>query len=68
MPQKVKKLVIVLVTSTLMIDKKTKEKLEQVSYIRYSVTFKDQTRALLNSKNEVNAISQTLAFQLGLKI
>ncbi len=52
-----KKLVAVLATSTSMTDKKTEE-LERVSYIQYPVTFKDQTEALLDSRSEVNAISQ----------
>ncbi len=55
-----KKLVAVLATSTLMTDKKTEE-LERVPCIRYPVTFKDQTKALLDSGSEVNAISQAFA-------
>ncbi len=54
-----------------MIDKKTKgkwEEWEQVPYISYSVIFKDQTEALLNSGNKVNTINQAFAQQLGLKI
>ncbi len=43
-----KKLVAVSATSTSMTDKKTEE-LEQVPCIRYPVTFKDQTEALLDS-------------------
>ncbi len=50
-----------------MTDKKTEE-LEQVPCIRYPVTFKDQTEALLDSRSEVNAISQAFAQQLGLEI
>ena len=38
------------------------EKLQWVSCIWYLVTFKDQTEALLNSRNEVNAISQAFAY------
>ncbi len=51
-----------------MTDKKTEEKLERVPCIRYSVTFKDQTEALLDSGSEVNAMSQAFEQQLGLKI
>ncbi len=61
------KLVAVSATSTSMTDKKTEE-LEQVPCIRYSVIFKDQTKALLDSGSEVNAMSQVFAQQLGLKI
>ncbi len=50
-----------------MTDKKTEEELERVPCIRYPVTFKDQTKALLDSGSEVNAISQAFAHQLGLK-
>ncbi len=50
-----------------MTDKKTEE-LKQVSCIWYLVTFKDQTEALLDSRSEINAISQAFAQQLGLKI
>ncbi len=51
-----------------MTDKKTEEKLEWVSCIRYPVTFKDQTEALLDLGSEVNAMSQAFTQQLGLKI
>lgn len=44
------------------------EELKRVSYIRYSVIFKDQTKILLNSENEVNAMSQAFVHQLDLKI
>ncbi len=54
-------------TSTSMTEK-IEEKLEQVPCICYLVTFKDQTKALLDSKSEVNTMSQTFAQQLGLKI
>ncbi len=37
------------------------EELEQVPYIWYLVTFKDQAEALLDSGSEVNAMSQTFA-------
>ncbi len=66
-PKKAKELVAVLATSTSMTDKKT-EKLERVPCIRYPVTFKDQTEALLDSGNKVNAMSQAFTQQLGLKI
>ncbi len=51
-----------------MTDKKTEEELEWVPCIRYPVTFKDQTEALLDSRSEFNAMSQAFAQQLGLKI
>ncbi len=44
-------------TSTSMTDKKTEKELELVPCIWYSVTFKDQTKALLDFKSKVNAIS-----------
>ncbi len=66
MPRKVKKLVAVSATSMSMTEKT--EELEQVPYIWYPVTFKDQTEALLDSGSEVNAMSQAFAQQLGLKI
>lgn len=40
-PQKVEKLVAVLTTSTLIIDKKTEEELKWVPYIWYLINFKD---------------------------
>ncbi len=51
-----------------MTDKKTEEELEQISCIRYPVTFKNQTKALLDSGSEVNTISQAFMQQLGFKI
>ncbi len=51
-----------------MTNKKTEEELERVPCIWYSVTFKDQNKALLNSGSKVNAMSQVFAQQLGLKI
>ena len=57
----------VLATSTSMTEK-IEEKLEQISYIRYFVTFMNQIKALLDSESEVNAMSQVFAHQLGLKI
>ena len=62
MLQKVKKLVAVLATSTSMTDKKTEEKLEQIPYIWYLVTFKDQTEALLDYRSEINVISQAFTY------
>ncbi len=50
-----------------MTEKKTEE-LELVPCIRYPVTFKDQTKALMDSGSEVNAMSQAFAQQLDLKI
>ncbi len=58
----------VLATSTLMTEKKTEEELEWVLYIRYSTTFKDQTKVLLDLESEVNVISQAFTHQLGLSI
>ncbi len=58
----------VLATSTSMTDKKMEEELERVPCIRYLVSFKDQTEALLDSRSEVNAMSQAFAQQLDLKI
>ena len=56
-------------TSTSMTDKKIeKAELERLSYIWYSVIFKDQTEALLDFESEVNAISPAFASQFGLKI
>ena len=52
-----------------MTDKKTEEEaLEQVLYSWYFVTFKDQTKAVLDSGSEVNAMNPAFASQLGLKI
>ncbi len=59
---------IVSATSTSITEKKTEEELERIPCIRYPVTFKDQTEALLDSKSEINLINQTFASQLGLKI
>ncbi len=50
-----------------MTEKKTEE-FERVPCIRYLVTFKDHTKALLDSGSKVNAMSQVFASQLGLKI
>ena len=67
MPWKAKKLLAVLATSTSM-TKKKKEELEWVPYIWYFITFKDQIEVLLDSRSEINIISQVFANQLGLKI
>ena len=45
-------------TSTSITDKKTEKELEWISCIYYLVTFKDQTEALLDLKNKVNAMNQ----------
>ncbi len=44
------------------------EELERVHYIWYLVTFNDQTEVLLDSRSEVNVMSQAFAHQLGFKI
>ncbi len=44
-----------------MTNKKTEGELEWVPCIRYPVTFKDQTKALLDSRSEVNAMSEAFA-------
>ncbi len=59
MSRKVKKLVTVLAASTSITEKI--EELEWVPCIQYSVTFKDQTKALLDSGSEVNAMSLAFA-------
>ncbi len=56
----------VLAASTSMTEKT--EELEWIPCIRYFVTFKDQTEALLDSRSEVNAIGQAFAQHLGFKI
>ena len=48
--------------------KKTKELLEQIPSIWYFITFKDQIEALLDSKSEINSISQVFDHQLGFTI
>ena len=53
-------------TSMSVIEKK--EELEQVPYIWYFITFKDQTEAMLDLKSKVNAINQAFAHQLGFTI
>ncbi len=58
--RKSKKLVAVLATSMLMTEK-IEEELERVPCIWYPITFNDQTKALLDSGNEVNAMSQAFA-------
>ena len=51
-----------------MTGKKKEEKLERVPCIWYSVTFKDQTKAVLDSESEVNIMNLAFASQLGLRI
>ena len=61
-PEKLKKLVAVMATSMSMTGKKTKEEeLEQVPYIWYSITFKDQTEALLDFESKVNTMNPAFA-------
>ena len=52
---------MILAISIFMTKKTKKEELEWVFCIWYFVTFKDQTKALLNLKSEVNVISQVFA-------
>ena len=54
-----KKLVAVLATSTSVTEKKGE--LEWVLFIWYPVTFKDQTKILLDLGSKVNAMSQAFA-------
>ena len=67
----VKKLVLVLATSTSMTGAR-KEALECVPCIHYLVQFKDtnetQVQALVDSRSEVNAIHPSFTKQLGLPI
>ncbi len=65
---KIKKQVAVLKISILMTEKKKEEKLEWIFYIWYLITFKDQTKVLLNLRSEVNIISQVFTLYLNLKI
>lgn len=67
---KSQKLGVVLATSTSMTNKKTgkDKKLERVPCIRYLVTFKDQTEALLDLGSKVKEMSQAFAHQLSLKV
>ncbi len=58
----------VLATFTSITEKTEKKELERVPCIWYSVTFKDQTKALLDSGREANAMNQAFTHQLGLKI
>ncbi len=53
---------------SMLIIEKTEEELERISCIWFPVTFKDQNEALLDSRSEINAMSQVFTFQLGLKI
>ena len=66
MLRQAKKLVAVSATFMSMTEKK--EELERVSYIWYSVTFKDETEALFDLESEVNAMSQVFTYQLDLDI
>ncbi len=69
MSRKVKKLVAISATSTSMTEKtEGTKKLKYVSCIQYPIIFKNQTKALLDSRSEVNIISQVFAHQLGPKI
>ncbi len=54
--QKGKKLVLVSAISMSMTEKT--DELERISCIQYPVTFKDQTKSLLDSGSEVNTMSQ----------
>ena len=56
----------VLATSTSVIKKKGE--LEQIPCIWYPITFKDQTKALLDLASKVNAMSQAFTYQLGFVI
>ena len=67
MPWKTKKLMAILVVF-MSTTEKIEGKLEQIPYIWYPVTFKDQTKALLDLESKINAISQVFAPQQGLKI
>ena len=46
------------VISILMTEKKMEEKLKWIPCIWYSVTFKNQTEALVDSRKKVNIINQ----------
>lgn len=66
----VKKLVLVLVTSTLITGPRKKD-LECVPYIHYLVQFKKDTmevRVLINSRSKVNAMASTYAKKLDLRM
>ncbi len=51
-----------------MTDKKIEQELELILCIWYLITFKNQTKALLDSESELNAMSQTFVQLLGFKI
>ncbi len=51
-----------------MTEKMERKEFESVPCIWYSITFKDQTKAVLDSRSEVNIISQAFVYQFGLKI
>lgn len=48
--------------------KKKKEKLEQISYIGYAITFSEQTKTLVVLEGKVNLMSQAFGLQLSFKI
>ena len=52
----------------MLITKKKIEKLEMIPYIWYPMIFKNQLKALLDLKSEINIISQVFTHQLGIKI
>lgn len=54
--------------TTIITEKKTKEKLKWIPCIQYFGIFKDETKALLYLKSVINILSQVFAFQFGLKI
>lgn len=56
-----KKLMVISATSISMTERKTKEELKSISCIWYFVIFKDQIKALLDSKSEINIMNQTFA-------
>lgn len=51
-----------------MIGKKTEKELKRIPCVLYSITLKDQTKVLLDSESKINAMSQTFAYKLDLKI
>lgn len=51
-----------------MTGKKTEKELKRVPCVSYSITLKDQTKVLLDSESKINAMSQTFAYKLDLKI
>ena len=59
---------MVLATSTSITNKKREEELERILCIQYPITFKDQTKALLDLESEVNEMNPAFTSQLDLKI